>query len=46
MAGRTIIVATHRLPGDTGATQVITLGGRLAESASRPAGARVMAAGS
>ena len=46
MAGRTIIVATHRLPGDTGATQVITLGGRLAESASWPAGARVMAAGS
>jgi ATP-binding cassette subfamily C protein CydD len=46
MAGRTIIVATHRLPGDTGATQVITLGGRLAESASRPADARVMAAGS
>jgi len=46
MAGRTIIVATHRLPGDTGATQVITLGGRFAESASRPAGARVMAAGS
>jgi len=46
MAGRTIIVATHRLPGDTGATQVITLGGRLAESASRPAGPRVMAAGS
>jgi len=46
MAGRTIIVATHRLPGDTGATQVITLGGRLAESASWPADARVMAAGS
>ena len=46
MAGRTIIVATHRLPGDTGATQVITLGGRLAGTASRPAGARVVAAGS
>ena len=46
MAGRTIIVATHRYTGDAGASQVITLGGRLAETASRPAGARVMAAGS
>jgi ATP-binding cassette subfamily C protein CydD len=46
MAGRTIIVATHRLPAGTGATQVITLGGRLAETASRQAGARVVAAGS
>ena len=46
MAGRTIIVATHRHPGDAGASQVITLGGRLAETASRPAGARVVAAGS
>ena len=46
MAGRTIIVATHRHPGDAGASQVIALGGRLAETASRAAGARVMAAGS
>ena len=46
MAGRTIIVATHRHSGDLGASQVITLGGRLAETASGPAGARVVAAGS
>jgi ATP-binding cassette, subfamily C, bacterial CydD len=46
MAGRTIIVATHRHPGDAGASQVIALGGRLAGNVSRPAGARVMAAGS
>jgi len=45
MAGRTIIVATHRHPGGAGASQVIALGGRLAETASRPASARVMAAG-
>jgi ATP-binding cassette subfamily C protein CydD len=46
MAGRTIILATHRHPGDAGASQVIALGARLAENASQPAGARVMAAGS
>ena len=46
MAGRTIIVATHRHAGGAGATQVITLSGRLAETASRPAGPRVVAAGS
>ena len=46
MAGRTIIVATHRHPGGAGASQVIALGGGLADNAPRPAGARVMAAGS
>ena len=37
MAGRTIIVATHRHPGAADASQVITLGGRPADTASRPA---------
>ncbi len=38
LAGRTIIVATHRFSAIAGASQVITLdGGRPAESASRPA---------
>jgi len=46
LAGRTIIVATHRHLGDAGASQVIALGGGLAGNASRPAGARIMAAGS
>jgi ATP-binding cassette subfamily C protein CydD len=46
MAGRTIIVATHRLPGDAGASQIISLPGRLTETASRPAGPLVIAAGS
>jgi ATP-binding cassette subfamily C protein CydD len=45
MAGRTIIVATHRHPGDVGASQIISLRGRLAETASRPAGPLVIAAG-
>ena len=37
LAGRTIIVATHRFSAIAGASQVITLdGGRPAESASRP----------
>jgi ATP-binding cassette, subfamily C, bacterial CydD len=44
MAGRTIIVATHREPGLGGASQVITLDGRPAETASSPAGALAMAA--
>ncbi len=38
LAGRTIIMATHRFSAIAGASQVITLdGGRPAESASRPA---------
>jgi ATP-binding cassette, subfamily C, bacterial CydD len=38
LAGHTIIVATHRVPGLAGASQVITVGGdRRAEPASRPA---------
>ena len=45
MAGRTIIVATHRHPGTAVASQVISLDGRLAETASRPVGALAMAAG-
>jgi ATP-binding cassette, subfamily C, bacterial CydD len=44
MAGRTILVATHRYPSAGGASQVITFGGRLADVASGPAGARAMAA--
>jgi ATP-binding cassette, subfamily C, bacterial CydD len=44
MAGRTIIVATHRHPALVGASQVITLGGRCADTTSRPAGALAMAA--
>jgi ATP-binding cassette, subfamily C, bacterial CydD len=46
MAGRTIIMATHRHPGDAGASQIISLPGRLTETASRPAGPLVIAAGS
>ena len=45
MAGRTIIVATHRHPGTIGASQVITLDGRCADTASRRAGALARAAG-
>jgi ATP-binding cassette, subfamily C, bacterial CydD len=45
LAGRTIIVATHRHSGVAGASQVISLDGRGAETASRPAGAVVVAAG-
>jgi ATP-binding cassette subfamily C protein CydD len=45
MAGHTIIVATHRHPGATGASQVISLDGRLADTASRPASALITAAG-
>jgi ABC-type bacteriocin/lantibiotic exporter with double-glycine peptidase domain len=45
MAGRTIILATHRHLGAVRASQVITLdAGRLAETASRPAGTPAMAA--
>jgi len=45
LAGRTIIVATHRHPGLASASQVITLDGhRLAEPASRPASALTVAA--
>jgi ATP-binding cassette subfamily C protein CydD len=43
MAGRTIIVATHRYLGTAGASQVITLGGRLAETACGPATAPALA---
>jgi ATP-binding cassette, subfamily C, bacterial CydD len=49
LAGRTIIVATHRYPAgasaSAGASQVISLRGGLAETASRPAGPLVIAAG-
>ena len=46
LAGRTIIVATHRFSAIAGASQVITLdGGRPAESASRPATMPAMVAG-
>ena len=45
MAGRTIILATHRHTGAVRASQVITLdGGRLAEAASWPAGTSAMVA--
>jgi len=46
LAGRTIIVATHRYSGIAGASQVISLAGRRAETASRPADALAVAAGS
>jgi ATP-binding cassette, subfamily C, bacterial CydD len=45
MAGRTIIVATHRYQGTADASQVITLGGRPADTASRRDPALVPAAG-
>ena len=45
MAGRTIIVATHRYPGAAGASRVITLGGRPADTASRPARMPALVAG-
>jgi ATP-binding cassette, subfamily C, bacterial CydD len=46
LAGRTIIVATHRFSAIAGASQVITLdGGSPAESASRPARMPAMVAG-
>ena len=46
LAGRTIIVATHRFSAIAGASQVITLdGGRPAGSASRPARMPAMVAG-
>jgi len=45
MAGRTIILATHRHPGAVRASQVIALdGGRLAEAAAWPAGTAAMVA--
>ena len=45
MAGRTIILATHRDPGAVRASRVITLdGGRLAEAASWPARTAAMLA--
>ena len=45
LAGRTIILATHRYPGTAGASQVITLdGGRLVDTASRPSGLPALAA--
>jgi len=45
LAGRTIILATHRDPGPVGASQVITLDThRLAEPSSRPAGELATAA--
>ena len=45
LAGRTIILATHRHPGAVRASQVITLdGGRLAEAGSWPAGTSAMMA--
>jgi thiol reductant ABC exporter CydD subunit len=44
MAGRTIILATHRSPVIVGASQVITLGGRPEQTASRRAGQLAMAA--
>jgi ATP-binding cassette, subfamily C, bacterial CydD len=43
MAGHTIIVATHQYLGTAGASQVITLGGRLAETGCRPAGTPALA---
>ncbi|HEU5386143.1 MAG TPA: thiol reductant ABC exporter subunit CydD, partial [Streptosporangiaceae bacterium] len=46
LAGRTIIVATHRHSGIVGASQVISLDGRRAETATRPADALAVAAGS
>jgi ATP-binding cassette, subfamily C, bacterial CydD len=45
MAGRTIIMATHRYPGTVGASQVIAVGGSRAETATGPAPAPAMAAG-
>ena len=45
LAGRTIIVATHRYPGTAGASQVITLGDRPADTTSRPAGMPALVAG-
>jgi ATP-binding cassette, subfamily C, bacterial CydD len=46
LAGRTIILATHRHPDTAGASQVIALdGGMPAETASRPARMPAMAAG-
>ena len=45
MAGRTIIVATHRYQGTAGASQVITLGSRPADAASGPDRALALAAG-
>ena len=44
MAGRTIIMATHRPPGTITASRVITVGGRPAEIAARPAGALALTA--
>jgi ATP-binding cassette, subfamily C, bacterial CydD len=46
LAGRTIIVVTHRDPDTSGASQVITLdGGRVAGTASRLAGMPALVAG-
>ncbi len=45
MAGRTIIVATHRYQGTADASQIITLGGRPADTASRRDRALAPAAG-
>ena len=44
MAGRTVLVATHRYTGARGATRVVTFDGRPADVASRPAGALAVAA--
>jgi ATP-binding cassette subfamily C protein CydD len=44
MAGRTIVLATHRYTGAEGVSQVITFGDSPADVASRPASALAMAA--
>jgi ATP-binding cassette subfamily C protein CydD len=43
MAGRTVLVATHRHPGAGGASQVVTFGGPTSDSASQPLSALGMA---
>jgi ATP-binding cassette, subfamily C, bacterial CydD len=46
LAGRTVILVTHRYPGTVGADRVIALaGGSLAESAARPGRSPALAAG-
>jgi ATP-binding cassette subfamily C protein CydD len=45
MAGHTIVMATHRHLDTVAASQVISLEGRLADTARRPSGALVTAAG-
>jgi ATP-binding cassette subfamily C protein CydD len=44
MAGRTVLVATHRYPGARGASQVVKVGGPPADVASRPVSGLAMAA--